>query len=118
MKYTGKIYQGIHQPIISEELFNLAQKIHKEKVKTLRLYKDFLLSGLVTCNACDSVMTPCYMNKRKKRKLTRYYCYRCTKTFKMDWDSCSVRQVNADRLKNYFLLILIEFQMIKYTLKI
>ncbi len=101
LKYAGKIYQGIHQPIISEELFNLAQKIHKEKIKTLRLYKDFLLSGPVTCNECGSVMTPCYTNKRKEEKLTRYYYYRCTKTFKMDWDSCSVRQVNADRLENY-----------------
>ncbi len=101
LKYAGKIYQGIHQPIISEELFNLAQKMHKEKVKTLRVYKDFLLSGLVACNDCGSVMTPCYTNKRREGKLTRYYYYRCTKTFKMDWDSCSVRQVNADRLENY-----------------
>ena len=101
LNYAGKIYQGIHQPIISEELFNLAQETHKEKVKTLRVYKDFLLSGLVTCNECGSVMTPCYTNKRKEEKLTRYYYYRCTKTFKMDWNSCSVRQVNADRLENH-----------------
>ena len=101
LKYAGKIYQGIHQPIISEELFNLAQETHKEKVKTLRVYKNFLLSGLVTCNNCCSVMTPCYTNKRKEEKLTRYYYYRCTKTFKMDWDSCSVRQVNANRLENF-----------------
>ena len=101
LNYAGKIYQGIHQPIISEELFNLAQEVHKEKIKTLRVYKDFLLSGLITCNDCGSIMTPCYTNKRKEEKLTRYYYYRCTKTFKMDWDSCSVRQVNADRLENY-----------------
>ncbi len=101
LNYAGKIYQGIHQPIISEELFNFAQETHKEKVKTLRVYKDFVLSGLVTCNECGSVMTPCYTNKRKEEKLTRYYYYRCTKTFKMDWDSCSIRQVNADRLENY-----------------
>ncbi|HOJ16775.1 MAG TPA: recombinase family protein [Caldisericia bacterium] len=30
LNYAGKIYQGIHQPIISEELFNLAQEIHRE----------------------------------------------------------------------------------------
>lgn len=101
LNYAGKIYQGIHQPIISEELFNLAQKVHHEKIKTLRVYKDFLLSGLVICNECSSVMTPCYTNKRKEKRLTRYYYYRCTKTFKMDWDSCIVRQVNADRLENY-----------------
>lgn len=101
LNYAGKIYQGIHQPIISEDFFNLAQKTHKEKVRGLRLYNDFLLSGLFTCKDCGSVMTPCYTNKRKEGKLTRYYYYRYTKTFKMDWDSCSVRQVNADRLENY-----------------
>ncbi|MFP4082419.1 MAG: recombinase family protein [Candidatus Aminicenantes bacterium] len=101
LNYAGKIYQGIHEPIISAELFNLAQETHKEKIKTLRVYKNFLLSGLITCNDCGSVMTPCYTNKRKEEKLTRYYYYRCTKTFKMDWDSCSVRQVSADRLENY-----------------
>ena len=101
LNYAGKIYQGIHEPIISEDLFNLAQEIHKNKVRTLRAYKDFLLSGLVTCNDCDSFMTPCYTNKRKEEKLKRYYYYRCTTTFKRDWDSCNVKQVNADRLENF-----------------
>ena len=31
--------------------------------------------------------------------MKRYYYYRCTKTFKQDWNSCSTRQVNADRLE-------------------
>jgi len=53
-----------------------------------------------SCEAQEDVMTPCYMNKRKEERLKRCYYYRCTKTFKMDWDSCSVRQVNADRLEN------------------
>jgi len=35
IKYSGKIYNGIHKPIISEELFNLAQGRHKEKSKNL-----------------------------------------------------------------------------------
>ncbi|MCM8827255.1 MAG: hypothetical protein NC904_07055, partial [Candidatus Omnitrophica bacterium] len=46
-------------------------------------------------------MTPCYTNKRKEEKRTRYYYYRCTKTFKMDWNSWSIRQVNANRLENF-----------------
>ena len=44
--HNGEIYQGIHEPIISEEIFALAQKIHKEKLKNFRVYKNFLFGGL------------------------------------------------------------------------
>lgn len=46
-------------------------------------------------------MTSYYTNKIKEERLKRYYYYRCTKTFKMDWESCNVREVNADRLENF-----------------
>ncbi len=101
LNYAGKVYHGIHDPTISEDLFNLTQETHKEKEKILRVYKDFLLSGLIRCNECGSFMTPCHTNKRKEEILKRYYYYRCTKTFRMDWDSCSIKQVNADRLENF-----------------
>jgi len=48
-------------------------------------------------------MTPCFSNKRKENKLKRYYYYRCTSTFKEDWNTCSTIKVNANRLKNYVL---------------
>ena len=43
--HNGEIYQGIHEPIISEEIFALAQKIHKERQKNFRVYKNFLFGG-------------------------------------------------------------------------
>ncbi len=95
-RYSGKLYQGVHQPLISEELFNHIQPFFKDKTRKLRLYKDYMLSGLVNCAECSSKMTPSYTNKRNMR---RYYYYRCTKTFKQDWRACSTRQVNADRLE-------------------
>ena len=36
-KYAGQIYQGIHQPIISEKLFELAQKTHKKRIRKFRV---------------------------------------------------------------------------------
>ncbi|MBC7333746.1 MAG: recombinase zinc beta ribbon domain-containing protein [Actinobacteria bacterium] len=48
-------------------------------------------------------MTPCFTNKRKEGKLKRYYYYRCTSTLKRDWESCSTKQVNAERLERYIL---------------
>jgi len=97
-RYSGKIYQGMHQPLISEELFNHVQQFFRDKIRKLRLYKDYMLGGLINCTECGSKMTPSHTNKGNMK---RYYYYRCTKTFKQDWHACSTRQVNADRLESF-----------------
>ena len=101
VKYAGKFSQGIHEPIISEEVFALAQDIHKDRKRIMKVYKDFALAGLIQCKECNSIMTPCHINKRKGRKLKRYYYYRCTDTFHQDWQSCTTKQVSANRLEDY-----------------
>ena len=103
IKYNNEIYQGIHEPIISEEIFSLAQKIHKEKKKNFRVYKNFLFGGLIKCEGCGSNMTSSFTNKHKKNKLNRYYYYRCTATTQFDWQACPVKQVSAERLENFCL---------------
>jgi len=101
IKYAGKVYQGEHEPIITEEMFDLAQSIHKNRKRTLRLYKSYSLGGLLKCSECGTFMTPCHTNKRNNNKLHRYYYYRCTTTLKKVWDSCATKQVNANRLEEY-----------------
>ena len=101
IKYDGKFLQGNHEPIISQELFDLAQEIHKKAAKKVRLYKSFPLAGLIKCKECNSFMTPSHTNKNKKSSIKRYYYYRCTSTLKKDWNYCSTKQVNANRLDNY-----------------
>ncbi|MBU4252497.1 MAG: recombinase family protein, partial [Candidatus Omnitrophica bacterium] len=99
-RYSGKIYQGMHQPLISEELFNHVQQFFRDKIRKLRLYKEYTLGGLVNCAECGSHMTSSHTNKGNMR---RYYYYRCTKTFKQDWLACSTRQVNANRLEDFII---------------
>jgi DNA invertase Pin-like site-specific DNA recombinase len=101
--YDGKIYDGIHEPIISTDLFNEAQKIHRNKKRKKRVYKNYIFGGLIKCQSCGSTMTPTHTNKKVNGKIKRYHYYRCTSTFKKDWDSCDVKQVNATRLENYIL---------------
>ena len=103
IKYAGKFSQGKHEPIISQNIFDLAQEIHKKKVRKLRLYKDYTLAGLIRCKECGSHMTPCHTNKNKKGKIRRYYYYRCTSTFKREWNSCKTKQVSANRLEGYII---------------
>ena len=101
MEYSKKIYQGLHEPIISEDMFNLAQKAHQHKGQIMRMYKQFPLGGLLKCAECGSYMTPHFANKRNGNGRKRYHYYRCTKTFKDSWDSCSTKQVSATRLEDY-----------------
>jgi len=101
IKYDGKLLQGNHESIISQELFDLAQEIHKKAAKKVKLYKSFPLAGLISCKECNSFMTPSHTNKKKKSSIKRYYYYRCTSTLKKDWNYCSTKQVNANRLENY-----------------
>jgi len=101
IKYIDKIYEGNHEAIISEEVFNLAQGVHKEKHRKMRIYKDYALAGLLKCKECSSHMTPCHTNKKRKGRTKHYYYYRCTKTFKENWDSCDIKQINANRLESY-----------------
>ena len=103
IKHRGNIYQGIHEPIISEDVFNLAQQIHSEKPRRFKIFKNHIFGGLIKCGDCGSIMTPTFSNKRNNGKLRRYHYYRCTSTVQKDWKSCSIRQVSAERLENYIL---------------
>ena len=101
IRYDGKILKGNHKPIISEDIFDIAQKIHKKRVRKLHLHKKHSLAGLIKCRECGSFMTPCHTNKKSHGKTKRYYYYRCTSTIKKDWNSCTIRQVSANRLEDY-----------------
>ncbi|MBU2539993.1 recombinase family protein [Patescibacteria group bacterium] len=103
VKHNNIIYQGLHKSVISQELFNLAQKIHKTRLKNFRVYKNFLFGGLVKCEECGYKMSSSFSNKKNNLGMKRYYYYRCNSTTKKDWDACSVKQVSAERIENYIL---------------
>ena len=103
IKYAGQIYQGIHKPIISQELFELTQKTHKKRIRKFRIYKYFLLGGLIRCKECGYTMSACFTNKHRNGKLKRYYYYRCTCVNKKGWRACSTKEVSAERIECYIL---------------
>ena len=98
VKQRGEVYQGIHEPIISEDLFNLAQEQYREYEGKPKTIHPCLFPGMVICGDCGMTMTPCYTSKKKGKK---FYYYRCTSTFKRDWDACEIKQVSARKLEEY-----------------
>ena len=59
VRYSHKFYNGIHELIISEELFNQAQDIHQGKHTKMKLFREYLFSGMINCDECGKVMTTC-----------------------------------------------------------
>ncbi len=77
------VYQGIHEPIVSEELWELAHKKRMETVKRLEKVYDkeheFQLSGLIKCPLCGRGMVG-NINRKKKSDgslYKTYYSYYC-----------------------------------------
>ena len=78
IKWNGVLYEGLHQPIISDKKFQQVEDIFnqngcvKEGAKS-----NAVLQKLLFCGCCHSPMTPSYALNRTKVK---YYYYRCTRT--------------------------------------
>ena len=99
MRWNGKVHDGLHEPIISKELFEEAQRLMKDKVKRKRLFKEYLLSGLLRCCHCGSSMTNTFTNKKKGR----YYYYKCVKVVKEGKAACALKEVNAEKLESFLI---------------
>ena len=69
--YRGKIYQGIHKGIISDEQFKLANDIRLGRNKPKPITSlDFLYRGFLKCDNCGCSMTATL----KKGKYVYYFC--------------------------------------------
>lgn len=70
IRYAGKIYEGIHTPIISEELFNAVKEVNLNKTRPKPKKYKFLYRGFVFCEVCGCMYTATI----KKSKYKYYYC--------------------------------------------
>ena len=107
LKYRDNIYEGIHKPIISKDVFNEVQNIRKDHIRPKKMmsYNFSLFPGLIRCKECNSAMVAVFTNKikHKNNKRTRYFYYRCSVLDKRDRSFCSIRQVSSDRFDKYII---------------
>ncbi|MEK7376309.1 MAG: recombinase family protein, partial [Candidatus Margulisiibacteriota bacterium] len=106
--YTGKInykgstiYKGIHEAIISEMLFEEAQKLHHRRLRGRKAQNYALFPGSIRCRECGSIMSSVFTNKFKNGRRVRYFYYRCNGIVKRDRSFCDTRTVSVDRLDGY-----------------
>ncbi len=91
---NGERFKGRHEGIVDPVLFEGVQGITPTKRRLVtKTNRPYPLIGLLRCSACGSGMTLSYVRKKNG---TEVPYYRCTRTFKMGWNSCPLKQVNAD----------------------
>ncbi|MRR07025.1 MAG: hypothetical protein EG828_08785 [Deltaproteobacteria bacterium] len=101
MKYKENIYDGQHEAMISEELFNSVQEILRVNNVTKTAYRQpddrsFYLKGLVRCGACRSAMAPSYAYSKGKK----YFYYRCNVDNDQSKNKCRIGSVPARKLED------------------
>lgn len=69
IKRLGKLYQGVHEPIISQTLFDQAYQTLKGRSHSAKQKHLFPLRGYLFCNECG-----CLVTAEKQKGFTYYHC--------------------------------------------
>lgn len=70
MESNGKYYQGNHEPLVSQKVFEQCQEIMGNKARPRAKTKGFTLSGFIKCEKCGCAVTA----ELKKGKYIYYHC--------------------------------------------
>jgi site-specific DNA recombinase len=110
IQYEDKLYQGLHEPIISEEIFKKVQETlktncHERGVSKNRKFPG-LLTGLFRCACCKTSLGHTYARGRNKNFSYRYYV--CLYSIKHDWKGCPTKSIIASVIESKFLDSLIK----------
>lgn len=71
IRVAGRQYRGIHQPLVTSELFQAVQRRLKRHSRPKRGRHAFRFRGALTCNTCDHALTGELQKKR-----VYYRCHR------------------------------------------
>lgn len=97
--FEGEVFDGEHEAILDEDLFEEAQRILKKgspvKRATSKNERFILLRGLIYCQACDEPMTYTYTVKKE----TRYFYYVCNKHARFNQCSSKRKQIATHRIE-------------------
>ena len=100
MNYGGQVYEGEHERIVDDEIWNQVQttlsRNGRRGGRNVGNKHGALLKGLVRCATCDVGMIHTYV--KKKNRVYRYYV--CVKAHQRGWAQCETRSVSAPALES------------------
>ena len=97
---------GVHEPIITQELWDRVQAIQKSKAeKPMKNYEgNYILTGLMKCPFCGATMVGTRTNNKLKdgtKKVIRYYS--CGAARSKGASVCGFHSIRADYAEEYIL---------------
>ncbi len=99
--YCGKLYQGQHPPMLTDEEFNLLQDIVEGRAKGKAEKHDSALNGMIKCGECGYFVTvESHIKHYKNGTSQEFAYYRCTKKNKRS--RCSQGYIKTETLEEKF----------------
>ena len=103
IEFKGEVFEGQHEAIIDEDLFDQVQEIIAANRETCSNGKAqgehvFLLQGLIRCGKCGSMMTPKWCSGRGG---TRNFYYACTRNNHSVGAECNARYLPAPAVETF-----------------
>ncbi len=111
-RFGDEYYDGIHEPIISEEIWTVVQNIMNNRSKPVRkkIDREYLLSGVLKCPVCGNGMIPTHTKNRRSDGSYRYnYYYACGAYLNRGSAACKPNSVRADNAEDKVMAWLQEF---------
>ncbi|MBF0571696.1 MAG: recombinase family protein [Candidatus Omnitrophica bacterium] len=103
VNHAGVLYQGEHERIIPDEIFQKAQEIlnnNRRERKVAGVVTNVgLLNNILRCKACDSTMYYIYT----KKGVNKYHYYLCMNAQKHGYKCCPTRLISAQTIENKFM---------------
>jgi site-specific DNA recombinase len=109
IEYKGAVYQGLHEPIVDEDVFYKAQECIKKRSNNSYVTHDNMLSGLCWCGVCGARMR--YQKWGKYYKLVCYSHYKSTKKALRKSDNCKNPIVMAKVIEDEVQKCFIDFSI-------
>lgn len=102
--FNDQLYQGKHEPLLTKEEFDLAQRILDGRSSPKEQAHTFAYTGLIRCGECGASITAEEKVKHQKNgNVHRWTYYRCTKRIKRD---CSQKPIRSEKLEAQILDII------------
>ncbi|MGH2731040.1 MAG: recombinase zinc beta ribbon domain-containing protein, partial [Actinomycetota bacterium] len=99
IRWNGSLFEGVHEPLVDQELFERAQQILRRRGEDASLRRgnpsEFLLSGLVRCDHCGRA----YVGTSAHGRSSRYTYYACSTRCKYGPSKCNGERLPKDRLE-------------------
>ena len=104
---SGNWYKGIHEPLITKEMFHIAQRKLKTHQKSKWGSKMFFYNRIFKCGECGSGVCG---EERTNRHGKQYIYYRCNK-YSHNQGNCSQKYIRKEKLEDAVVQMIAEKSM-------